>query len=372
MNGILFEDSNSNYVRGNRIGTTVNGETALGNGFGMILLSSANNDIRQNFVQSSTADGIILDGDGITGNIFRNNFIGGVEGLEPFGNGLSGVRIRNRAQFNNLGDRFTDGNTIQYNGRLGPADGITLEASADMGNLIDPTLFKGNSRMAIDLNGDGMLTPNDPGDADEGPNRLQNYPNIVSFNINGNGDLIVTYKVDSDPANSNYCADGLYVEFFISTTHKEGHTFLNADFFTEDDYNFGGNKTIVLGNAAALGINTGDRVTATASDASGNTSEFYPAYATPTAADASLSGKVTNANNHGVANIRITLTNISIGEIKFVTTNSIGDYRFDNIAVGETYIAAASSSAYTFAPPNHLVNLVTDTTDINFTALPKN
>jgi hypothetical protein len=167
VNGILFDRSSTNVVNGSRIGGSLNGQIALGNGFGIILINgSANNDIRQNFVQASTADGLILDGTNTAFNVFRNNLIGGLDDLEFLGNGLSGVRLRNGAHDNNFGGRFTGSNTIQYNGRLAPADGITIEASAGNGNIIDPTLFKGNSRMGIDLNGDGILTMNDAGDAD--------------------------------------------------------------------------------------------------------------------------------------------------------------------------------------------------------------
>lgn len=367
--GISFENSSGNFVTANNIGVGINAQSPLRNGFGIGMTNnSADNRITQNYIQSSISDGVLLEG-GSSGNFFRNNIIGGIEGLDPLGNGRSGVRIKDGAHDNNFGDRFTGGNTIQYNGRSTPSDGVTIEETAGVNNLIDPTLFKGNTRMAIDLNGDGIVTPNDAGDADEGPNRLQNYPEIVSAQINEFGNLIVTYRVDTDPANANYGADGLYVEFFISTTRNEGHTFLGSDFYTQTDY-FSGNKTIFLGSAATLGISAGERVTATASDADGNTSEFYPAFIAPTAAGASISGRITNANNQGAANITVTLVNLATGEAITTTTNNTGDYRFENVIAGQTYIVAASSTQYRFSPPNQFINFVEELTGVNFIATP--
>ena len=368
--GISMSGSAGNYIRANRIGVGANGQTPLANGFGILITNdSANNDFRQNFVQSSTADGMILDGEGTFGNFFRNNFIGGLDELPNLGNGLSGVRLRNGAHDNNFGDRFTGGNTIQYNGRLGAGDGITLEATAGINNIIDPTIFKGNSRMGIDLNGDGILTPNDAGDEDEGPNRLQNYPEITATAINGNGELIVTYRVTSDTAYSDYGAEGLYVEFFKSTLRNEGQTFLNSDFYTDQDY-ANGLKTINLGDAATLGIGTSDRVTATATDASGNTSEFFPAYPlSPTSANVSVSGMVSGENGQALRFATVSIFNADRAISRTAKTNSFGRFRFEALPVGEIYVITVSYRQYVFGNNPRILNLTDEVTDVDFEAL---
>ncbi len=118
--------------------------------------------------------------------------------------------------------------------------------------------------------------PNDPEDADSGGNNLQNYPEFTSAVINTSGNLILQYKVDSDPANSNYGGNGLYIEFFKADENLQGETYISSTYYTADDYLNGapGIATFDAGNAASLGINPGDKIIATATDNDGNTSEF--------------------------------------------------------------------------------------------------
>ncbi len=72
-----------------------------------------------------------------------------------------------------------------------------------LGNSIRGNSIFGNGGLGIDLAGDGV-TLNDPADADDGPNNLQNYP-MLSFVLSGdstvlNGTMLgmprTTYTVD--------------------------------------------------------------------------------------------------------------------------------------------------------------------------------
>ena len=114
------------------------------------------------------------------------------------------------------------------------------------------------------------MTPNDIRDSDSGPNNLQNFPDITSVVINGSGDLMIEYLVDSDASNSAY---PLTVQFFISDKAGEGKMLLGDDTFTTADFINEG-KSLNLGLAATLGYTVGDGIVATATDADGNTSEF--------------------------------------------------------------------------------------------------
>ena len=119
------------------------------------------------------------------------------------------------------------------------------------------------------------VTPNDPGDGDGSPNNLQNFPTLSAV-IDGAGDLVVTYLVDTDTANATY---PLSVEFFeADADNEEGKTFLGSDSYSSDNHSIDCGaapcfKTVTLGNAASLGVMIGEFLVATATDADGNTSE---------------------------------------------------------------------------------------------------
>jgi len=154
-----------------------------------------------------------------------------------------------------------------------------------------------NSEEGIDLGDDGP-TPNDPGDLDgslppaalrgmdSAPNNYQNYPTMITAIISSSGELVVTYLVDSIGPPFPFPASvyPLTIEFFEadSALSGEGRTFLAQDSYTET---LSAEKTVTLGNAAALGVAGGDPLVGTATDAEGNTSEFSVpvAVAAPTA-----------------------------------------------------------------------------------------
>ncbi|MBW6499667.1 MAG: T9SS type A sorting domain-containing protein, partial [Bacteroidales bacterium] len=87
----------------------------------------------------------------------------------------------------------------------------------------------------------------------------------------GGGQMEVTYFVPSAPANSTY---PIRVEFFrTNTNERQGKTFLGFDEFTVADHT-AGTKTASFSVAPELGFEIGNQITATATDADGNTSHF--------------------------------------------------------------------------------------------------
>src|SRR5205085_6098036 len=123
----------------------------------------------------------------------------------------------------------------------------------------------GNAGLGIDLNADGV-TANDTGDADTGPNNLQNFP-VLTGAIPGattavkgtfNGAASTTFTLDFY---ANPTGD--------PTGFGEGQIYLGALTVTTD----------ASGNASYSGVLSAattyhQAVTATATDAAGNTSEF--------------------------------------------------------------------------------------------------
>ena len=259
-------------ILNNLIGVTRgNATTILKNLQGIRIENSQNNVVGSagsgNIIAGNISDGIVISGASATGNVVAGNFIGTDETGVALGNGGNGVLITAAAGNSLVGTS----DVIAFNA----AAGVEVDATAGCCNAVDPNTIFGNGGLGIDLGSPGP-TPNDPADADSGPNNLQNFPDFVSARINGNGDLVIGYKVDSAPANSNYGANGLLVEFFRADPGGEGRTYLGNDFYTTADYANGlpGARQVNFGNAAAKGVSLGDTLVASATDASGNSSEF--------------------------------------------------------------------------------------------------
>jgi hypothetical protein len=119
--------------------------------------------------------------------------------------------------------------------------------------------------LGIDLGGDGV-TPNDAGDADTGANNRQNFP-VLTGVFSGPGTTIVQGALDSAPSNSAY---PLVIEFFHSPScdpsgHGEGRTFIGALSVSGPG---------PFASTLSVAVPSGEVLTATATDADGNTSEF--------------------------------------------------------------------------------------------------
>lgn len=125
-------------------------------------------------------------------------------------------------------------------------------------------IFLGNSGLGINL-GDGYAPiPNDPGDADTGANSLQNFPVLSSVSSAGGNTTIA--------GTLNRIATTTYrVEFFAESGYDDGQTFVGATDVTTDakgDASFSSVVPQIDGN---------QRITMTATDPNGNTSQFSPA-----------------------------------------------------------------------------------------------
>jgi hypothetical protein len=383
----ITESSTGNIVQGNRIGIQRTAAVALPNASGIVVENASNNII--GIDPTNCAGPSCFDYANIIGGNFNDairissgfantvigNFIGVMPNGTPIANGGSGISLNLGSSGNIIGGvseeepgRRLDtvpvsfGNTIAHNGQ----NGILLQPTAGTGNRIERNNIFSNTLLGIDI-GPAGLTPNDSGDPDEGPNRLQNFPEISNYNIDASGDLIVTYRVDSDPAFSSYGIDGLYIEFFKSDMTGEGKSFLGTDRYTIADFG-GGFKQANLGNAAAIEFAFGDYITATATDAANNTSEFFPVSFTPTSAGVSVSGRVMTADGRPVQNVAIEIADTD-GSVRRVLTNTFGYYVFENVAAGRNYVLSAKSRRWRFSPANILLSVTDPIDNANFTAV---
>ena len=94
---------------------------------------------------------------------------------------------------------------------------------------------------------------------------------------------------------------------------------------------------------------------------------FDPSCFAPTSANISIGGKVLNANGKGIANVRVVLTDTN-GLARVAVTNAFGNYKFDEVAAGQTVTLSVNSKKFTFVNPTQVLNVSENANDVNFTA----
>ena len=272
------DDASGNLVQGNLIGSDVTGTTALPNtSYGVYIQGVTDNTIggttaaERNIISGNNAEGVQITGSSATGNRVRGNYIGTqIDGTSALGNAFDGVEIVDGSDNEVGGTDPGAGNVIAFNGN----EGVEVAGTPATGNAIrQNSIFNngGAGSLGIDLSANAMeedgATANDGGDADEGANRLQNFPVFVgSATLLGNS-LAFRYRVDTAVANATY---PLTVEFFVAdSNNQEGQSFLGSDTYTAAEA-----QTTKFVIVPAPPVLTNNSFVATATDAAGNTSEF--------------------------------------------------------------------------------------------------
>lgn len=258
-----------NTVQGNLIGTSADGTTAIGNHGNGVFIQSPGNVIGGSTATPGTGVGNVISGNAGNGILVNGNanclIQGNIIGLQPngiaaLGNLGSGVRIELGFDSTIGGTAAGTGNLIASNGGGGVA---VLNASSR--NAIRGNSIHDNGTLGIDLNDDGV-TSNDSADGDTGSNNLQNFPVITSA-VTG------TPNVIQGTLNSTQ-GQTFTIDFYSNSTcdasgNGEGATYLgNVTTGTTDG---SGNVSFTF-NPTSLA--SGQVITATATDASNNTSEF--------------------------------------------------------------------------------------------------
>jgi CSLREA domain-containing protein len=238
----------------------LNGSNA-GNEVSGLVITSGYSTIRGLVINRFNGNGIhIFEGGN---NKIEGNYIGtDISGTIPLGN-ESGVFIENASNNTIGGLNSTSANIIACN-----RDKAIVIVSGTRNAILSNSIYN-NAGGGIDLLDDG-ITVNDNVDIDIGPNNLQNFPEIISTGIIDNGNLVVKYAIDSDPVNSTY---PLTIQFFRSDEERQGKVLLGTDTFTVGDLD-SIMVTADLGNAEVLGMDEGEKISATATDGENNTSEF--------------------------------------------------------------------------------------------------
>jgi uncharacterized delta-60 repeat protein len=86
----------------------------------------------------------------------------------------------------------------------------------------------------------------------------------------------------------------------------------------------------------------------------------------PTAANVSIAGRALNGRS-GIGRVAVSLTDAS-GGVRTALTNSFGNYRFDEVPAGQTYVVAVSHRKYVFSPESRVLTVSEALENVDFSA----
>ena len=259
-------DTLNNLIEGNFVGTNAAGNTALANGQYGIIVAGTNNTVggtaagAGNLVSGNGSAGIVVPY-GSSGNAIAGNRVGtDATGTQSVcGHSVAGIEISGGG--NTIGGTQAGaGNIVAF----GKSDGVRVDGQT--GNAVLHNSIFSNAGGGIILGSYSSPAPNDPGDADNGPNGLQNYP-VLSVAGAGAAGFDIGATLDSH-------VGVFHFEFFASPAcgrfgHGEGKTFVGSTDVASDNAGITTFPSQLFATPAGQAA-----ITATATDASGNTSEF--------------------------------------------------------------------------------------------------
>jgi titin len=286
--GIEIDDSgapdgtNDNVIEGNFLGTDPTGTLNFGNAIGILLEGNAltqgvaNNTILGNVIDNEFLVGVEIFGVAAKNNLVEGNLIGtDSTGTQAHGNGI-GVEVSGGAFDNTIGGTAAGAsNIIGHNNGAGVVIGNSITDTGAVGNTIRGNSIYTNGGLGIDLGNDGV-TPNRPVNPSPGPNNLQNFPVLLAAISLPNGHTLVIGRLRS-AANTTFTLDFYASPSADPSGHGQGQRYLGSGVvivpasgsITTDGH---GNVLFVVDLSAAT--TRGEVVSATATDPTGDTSEF--------------------------------------------------------------------------------------------------
>ena len=337
-NGVTLEvGANLTRIEGNKIGTNLAATAAVANTVHGISVKSnnvgigfANNAPSVNIISGNTIDGIAISGNATGVDIF-NNYIGTNASDANLANGFAGVVVTQCGANIRVGADAAiagAGNTIAYNGigviAWDSPTCVSFPAAYISVAIRRNSIYSNGSGAGIDLVGVSGTDANDLGDADTGTNGLQNYPTLLKVSPTQ------LYGTLNSKPNQTYAVDFFQNTACDSSGNGEGKNLIGTASLTT---NASGNVTY---NLTGYVVSVGQIITATATDSSGNTSEFSPCLtATNSPGNESFNAATSNASE-GSGSALISLDRVGGASgtvtVDYVTSNGTGiagtDYTF--------------------------------------------
>src|SRR5215471_12849041 len=276
--------SSNGLIQGNLVGTDISGAALL---------------------QTLVGVGIGL-GDTTPDAMVRDNVVGGYSyGIYPQNtndtdfqmtilHNWAGTDVTGTVHLGNDQDGiFIGGKQIQVGG-VGAGEGNVCAFNGGAGILVDYSIYSlripirgnsiygnatanganGHSPLGLDLGnqggvGQGGFTPNDLGDADVGPNNLQNFPLVKSVVIGASTTTVHSFL--NSTASTQFTIDYYSNDGCVGRPQDflEGRTYLGSDTVTTD-----GSGNVNFDTVLPVAIGATEKITMTATDPDGNTSEL--------------------------------------------------------------------------------------------------
>jgi CSLREA domain-containing protein len=249
----------NNQVIGNFIGTDATGELVsadlANNNHGVHAQDSVRGTIiRNNVIGNSTKSGVGVGGPRTIDTKVYDNLIGISRNGAAIPNGVEGVRI-NSAKHSQIGpNNVITNNPVGIVVNFDDADFNTLTRNSIYGNT-------GLTGLGIDIQPTGKKNNNDVGDIDTKANEQLNYPVLQSAT-----QATVSGTACAEDVVPKPCTIEVFKADGGAGVNGEGKTLVGTS-TTNGDGTF---------TVSVTEVNVGEYVTATATDSTGNTSEFSP------------------------------------------------------------------------------------------------
>ncbi|HNU09217.1 MAG TPA: carboxypeptidase-like regulatory domain-containing protein, partial [Pyrinomonadaceae bacterium] len=229
-----------------------------------------------------------------------------------------------------------EGNLIAFNG-----SGVRVSAT---GNPVRGNSIHSNTGLGVDLTPAGVNS-NDFCDLDSGANLGQNFPVIENAVLSGSTTEISGYLATGSPMTQNYTIDFYSSPSPGSTGYGEGMTYLGSTTLSIPSTCAANAFNVVL----SVQIPAGSAISATATDAAGNTSEFSQFFGS----NAIIGGQVLDGlTGQPVIGVAVDLRDPTNAGFKprFTSTDISGKFLFSNVPQGGDYVVTPAKQGYTMVP----------------------
>ncbi len=229
LSGLMITNqlTENNTISGNYLGTDITGKISIPNLYGLLISTYARgNKIINNLISGNQQSGIILTENTDSNYILSNKIGTEIMGLSPLPNGAGGIFIDQGAINNQIGNSSSP-NIIGFN--IG--GGILLKNENTKGNRISNNKFLNNKGLGIDIIPFGSVNLNDPGDFDSGTADLLNYP-LITLAHYENGKTSISGRIDTQSPSKKTIE--IYISDNDSSGYGEGKT-LSAIAYPDDN-----------------------------------------------------------------------------------------------------------------------------------------